>query len=207
MQLLDTAREQQGFHIYATPEIFLWAAENAMANDYANIWPLLGKLQSDRRRRNGARSPVVSKGSWDFSYAQTLLWFVQNINPVHAALRRSLHSGRNGYSVLGKTTLEELSRISKKMEVNKAFFMSTSYPHKCNAKDFASCSKEMYFISTVVGFPFCTCWRKPPFISKRSELYSGDNAEELLLPGLMSGNHYPLTILSITPWFNTNVSS
>lgn len=33
-------------------------------------------------------------------------------------LRRRLHSGRNCYCVVGKTTLEELSKISKKMEVN-----------------------------------------------------------------------------------------
>lgn len=128
-----------------------------MAYDYANILLLLGKQQSGLGRWNGACNPAVPKGSRDFSYAQTLLWFVQNINPMHAALRCSLHSGRNRYSVLGKTTLEELSRISKKREVNKAFFMSTSYPHRCNAKDSATVSRKCTSSALLKVFTFCTC--------------------------------------------------
>lgn len=100
------------------------------AQTYCCCW---GNCSLGFGKWNGARNPAVPKGSWDFSYAQTLLWFVQYIiNPVHAALRRSLHSGRNRYSVLGKTTLEEISRTSKEVEVNKAFFMSASDPHSCN---------------------------------------------------------------------------
>lgn len=68
--------------------------------------------------------------------------FCNIIDPVHAALRCSLHSGRNRYSVLGKTTLEELSRTTKEMEVNKAFFMSASDPHSCNPKDFATVTRK-----------------------------------------------------------------
>lgn len=53
-------------------------------------------------------------------------------------LRDSLHSGRSCYFVLGKTILEGLFRINKKIEVNKAFFMISSYPQRCKAKDFAT---------------------------------------------------------------------
>lgn len=62
------------------------------------------------------------------------------------------------------------------MEVNKAFFMSTSYPHRYN--------KKMYFISTVLCFLFLL--KKLPLISKIAEPDPTNNAADLFLPGLMS---------------------
>lgn len=47
-----------------------------------------------------------------------LLWFVQSINPVPAALS-FLHPESNCFSVLHKTTLEELGKMNKKMEAKR----------------------------------------------------------------------------------------
>lgn len=47
-------------------------------------------------------------------------------------------SQTNCCSVLGKTKWDELSRTTKNMEVNEAFFMSTNYLHKYNTKDSAT---------------------------------------------------------------------
>lgn len=70
----DTAKEQQGFHIYATPETFLWAAKSAAASKYAHTLPRLGKLQPGLGRWNGAQNPAAPKGLWwDLSRSNSAL--------------------------------------------------------------------------------------------------------------------------------------
>lgn len=93
------------------------------------------------RKRNGQSlrkhtAAAVETAAWPWDVERCMQ--PGHLSPGHAALGLSLHSGRNCYSVRGKTTLEELSRISKKVEVNKPFFMNTSYPHRWNAKGLAS---------------------------------------------------------------------
>lgn len=92
----DRAKKQQSFHIYVSPEIFLQAAKKKVTQ------------QSQR----AAEISVILKLC--FGSCKILILCMQ--------LRDCLHSRRSCYFVLGKTILEGLFRINKKIEVNKVFF-------------------------------------------------------------------------------------
>lgn len=92
-------------------------------------------------------------------------------------------SQANCFSVLGKTKWEELFRITKK--VNKAFFMTTSYPHKYNTKDSATVLRK--FTSTALLEVFCPVLAEEATIDQQiAELDPTNNAKELFLPGFIS---------------------
>lgn len=94
-------------------------------------------------------------------------------------------SQTNCCSVLGNTKWEELSRITKKMEVNKAFFMSTSYPHKYNANDSATVPRIC--TSSALLEVSCSVLAEEATIDQLiAELDPTNNAEELFLPGFLS---------------------
>lgn len=78
------------------------------------------------------------------------------------------------------------------MEVNKAFFMSTSYPNKyINLPLFPGTVLHQHFRR----FSVLYLLMKLPLISKIAELDPTNNAEELFLPGFMSNHQHSLLLL------------
>jgi len=145
-------------------------------------------------------SPVIPKGSWDCSYAQPLLWFVQNVNPLHAALRWSAFR-KELLLCAWQTALEGLSTINVKTEVKQGIFPCTLTIFMGVMPKALPLFQGNVFNQHIQNGEATTVLKEAMTNKQTGWTLSGNNEEELLLPDSMLGNPCPLTTLSSTQWF------